>query len=343
MEGIAKMIIVFKPHTPEDKINEVSKMIEQLGYEPRVIRGVEHTVIGAVGDEKIHRSLEIFKSFPCVADVIPIQKRYKLASREYHEADSFVMIGKEKLGAGSFQVIAGPCAIESRGQLRQAAKDIYAAGVRILRGGAFKPRTSPYDFQGLGEEGLQILKEVKEEFNMPVVTEILGVTHVKQVAEVADCLQIGARNCQNYHLLEHVANAGRPVLLKRGMASTVEEWLSAAEYLVVHGCPNVILCERGIRTFETATRSTLDLGAVAVAKRETHLPVIVDPSHAAGRVDLVLPLARAAVAVGADGIIVETHPDPVNATSDAAQQIPSGKFGEFMNELKPIIEAMRRK
>jgi 3-deoxy-7-phosphoheptulonate synthase len=166
---------------------------------------------------------------------------------------------------------------------------------------------------------------------------------VKQVAEVADCLQIGARNCQNYHLLEHVANAGRPVLLKRGMASTIEEWLSAAEYLVVHGCPNVILCERGIRTFETATRSTLDLGAVAVAKRETHLPVIVDPSHAAGKVDLVLPLARAAVAVGADGIIVETHPDPVNATSDAAQQIPSGKFGEFMNDLKPIMEAMMKK
>ncbi len=337
------MIIVFKPHTPEEKINEVSNMIVQLGYEPRVIRGVEHTVIGAVGDEKIHRSLEIFKSFPCVEDVIPIQKRYKLASREYHEADSIVMIGSEKIGAGNFQVIAGPCAIESREQLRQVTKDVKTSGVKILRGGAFKPRTSPYDFQGLGEEGLKLLKEVKEEFNIPVVTEVLGVTHVKQVAEVADCLQIGARNCQNYHLLEHVANAGRPVLLKRGMATTVEEWLSAAEYLVVHGCPNVILCERGIRTFETATRSTLDLGAVAVAKKETHLPVIVDPSHAAGKVDLVLPLARAAVAVGADGIIVETHPDPVNASSDAAQQIPSAKFADFMGALKPIIDAMKKK
>ncbi|HCE46072.1 MAG TPA: 3-deoxy-7-phosphoheptulonate synthase [Lentisphaeria bacterium] len=337
------MIIVFKPHTPEEKINEVSSMIVQLGYEPRIIKGVEHTVIGAVGDEKIHRSLEIFKSFDCVEAVIPIQKRYKLASREYHEQDSIVMIGDQKVGAGNFQVIAGPCAIESREQLFQAARDVYAAGGRILRGGAYKPRTSPYDFQGLGEEGLRLLKEAKEEFNMPVVTEVLGVTHVKQVAEVADCLQIGARNCQNYHLLEHVANAGRPVLLKRGMATTVEEWLSAAEYLVVHGCPNVILCERGIRTFETATRSTLDLGAVAVAKKETHLPVIVDPSHAAGKVDLVLPLARAAVAVGADGIIVETHPDPVNATSDAAQQIPSGKFGEFMNSLRPIMDAMKKK
>ncbi|MEI6424288.1 MAG: 3-deoxy-7-phosphoheptulonate synthase, partial [Lentisphaerota bacterium] len=203
------MIIVFKPHTPEEKINEVSKMIIQLGYEPRIIRGVEHTVIGAVGDEKIHRSLEIFKSFACVEDVIPIQKRYKLASREFHEEDSVVMIGDQKVGAGNFQVIAGPCAVESREQLFRAAKDVYTAGGRILRGGAYKSRTSPYDFQGLGEEGLRLLKEAKEEFNMPIVTEVLGVTHVKLVAEVADCLQIGARNCQNYHLLEHVANAGR--------------------------------------------------------------------------------------------------------------------------------------
>nr|HPN85354.1 3-deoxy-7-phosphoheptulonate synthase [Victivallales bacterium] len=277
------MIIVFKPHTPEEKINEVSEIITKLGYEPRVIRGVENTVIGAVGDEQMHRSLEILKSFSFIDDVIPIQKRYKLASREYNPKDSFAMVGDQKIGAGNFQVIAGPCAVESLEQLSQTAKDISSCGVKILRGGAYKPRTSPYDFQGLGEEGVEILKQVKKQTGMPIITEIVGVTHIEKVASVADCFQIGARNCQNYHLLERVAAVKKPVLLKRGPASTIEEWLSSAEYLLVNGCPQVILCERGIRTFETATRNTLDLGAVAVAKRESHLPVVVDPSHAAGK------------------------------------------------------------
>jgi 3-deoxy-7-phosphoheptulonate synthase len=334
------MIIVFKPHTPEEKIKEISDIIIKLGYEPKVIRGVENTVIGAVGDEKMHRSLELLKSFSFIEDVLPIQKRYKLASREYHPKDSFATIGKEKIGANHFQMIAGPCAVESYEQVKQVAKDISACGVKILRGGAYKPRTSPYDFQGLGEEGIEILKAIKKETGMAIITEIVGVTHIENVATVADCFQIGARNCQNYNLLEQVASIGKPVLLKRGPASTIEEWLSSAEYLLVNGSPKVILCERGIKTFETATRNTLDLGAVIVAKRESHLPVVVDPSHAAGRADLVLPLARAAVACGVDGLIVETHPNPVEALSDASQQIPSARFHEFMDAIAPLIKTM---
>ena len=332
------MIIVFKPHTPEEKVKELSDIITKLGYEPRVIRGVEHTVIGAVGDEHLHHSLEVLRNYPYVENVLPIQKSYKLANREYHPADTVVKIGGESIGGGNFQVIAGPCAIESYEQMRRATADIVAAGCRIVRGGAYKPRTSPYAFQGLGEQGLEILGAVKKEFGVAVVTEVLGVTHIEKIANVVDCLQIGARNCQNYHLLEMVSKVGKPVLLKRGMSTTVDEWLSAAEYLIVNGCTNVILCERGIRTFETATRSTLDLGAVAVAKEESHLPVIVDPSHAAGRVGLVPSLSKAAIGAGADGLIVEVHPDPVNAVSDAAQQLKSSEFAKFMESLKPLID-----
>ncbi len=303
-----------------------------------MIHGVERTVIGAVGDELSHRSLEILRGMPAVENVIPIQKRYKLASREYHKPDTGVKVGKYTVGGGHFQVMAGPCSIESREQLQQAVKDLVKAGVRIIRGGAFKPRTSPYDFQGLGEKGLELLAEVKDQYGVAVATEVVGVTHVEKVAAVADLLQIGARNCQNYHLLEQVAQAGKPVLLKRGMATTIEEWLSAAEYLIVNGCEDVILCERGIRTFEHATRNTLDIGAVAVAKQESHLPVIVDPSHAAGDFRLVLPLAKAAIGAGADGLMIEAHPEPVEALSDAAQQLESGEFGNVMAELKPFVE-----
>ncbi len=335
------MVIVFKPHAPEADIQAVSGMIESLGYEPRLIRGVERTIIGAVGDEKIHRSLEFFKAMPSVDDVLRVQKRYKLASRIFNPDNSIVSIGGEKIGKGNFQIVAGPCAVESLEQMRVTAKAVRDAGINIIRGGAFKPRTSPYDFQGLGEQGLEILQQIKEEFNTPVITEIVGVSHIEKVAKVADCLQIGARNSQNYHLLEAVAGAGRPVLLKRGMSASVEEWLSAAEYLLVHNCPDVILCERGIRTFESSTRNTLDLSAVAVAKKETHLPVVVDPSHAAGRVDLVLPLSKAAIAIGADGLLVEVHPDPLNASSDAAQQLRADKFQEFVDALQPFLEAVK--
>ncbi|HKK69271.1 MAG TPA: 3-deoxy-7-phosphoheptulonate synthase, partial [Bacteroidales bacterium] len=293
------MIVVLKPDISDELIDEVEQHVIELGYEPRLIKGVQRTVIAAVGDETCHRSLELLRGMDVVENVVPIQKRYKLASREFHSANSTVNIGSSPIGKNHFQIIGGPCAVESREQLHQVAKDLTACGIKIIRGGAYKPRTSPYDFQGLGEEGLDLLQEIKDEYGVSVVTEVVAVTHVEKVAAVADMMQIGARNCQNYHLLEVVAGCGKPVLLKRGMASNIEEWLSAAEYLMVNGCENVILCERGIRTFETATRNTLDLSAVALAKQESHLPVVVDPSHAAGVVGLVPALSRAAVAAGA--------------------------------------------
>ncbi len=332
------MIVVLKPHISDEQIEDVRQHVVELGYEPRLIKGVQRTVIAAVGDETSHRSLETLRGMEQVENVVPIQKRYKLASREFHQANSKVMIGDSPIGENHFQIIAGPCAIESREQLRQVAKDLTQCGIRVIRGGAYKPRTSPYDFQGLGDEGVDLLQEVKEEFGVAVVTEVVGVPQVEKVAKVVDMLQIGARNCQNYHLLEVVAACGKPVLLKRGMASTIEEWLSAAEYLMVNGCSNVVLCERGIRTFETATRNTLDLSAVAIAKRESHLPVVVDPSHAAGIVTLVPSLARAAIAAGADGLLVEAHPTPVDALSDAAQQIPSAEFHNLVDDLRPWVE-----
>jgi len=337
------MIIVLKPNVDQAAIDQVTLHVAELGYAPRVIQGVERTIVAAVGDELSNRSLETLQGLEPVATVIPIQKRYKVASRECRPEDSRVMIGHYPLGAGAFQVISGPCAIESRKQFMTAVQHLTACGVRIIRGGAYKPRTSPYDFQGLAEEGLELLAEAKAKFGVSVVTEVVGVTHVEKVAAVADMLQIGARNCQNYHLLECVASAGRPVLLKRGMATTIEEWISAGEYLLVNGCPDVVLCERGIRTFETATRGTLDVGAIAVAKQETHLPIVVDPSHAAGRRALVLPMALAGIAAGADGIIVEAHPDPVNALSDAAQQWPSDQFASFMEAVRPLVALMGKK
>lgn len=333
------MIIVIKPNTPPDGIEEVRRHVVGLGYEPRLIQGVQRTVIAAIGDETEHPSLETLKGMPEVENVLPIQKRYKLASREFHSANSVVHIGGHPLGQGAFQVIAGPCAVESLAQIRESARDLSAAGVGILRGGAFKPRTSPYDFQGLAGKGLEHLARMKDEFGLAIVTEVIGVEHIKRVAAVADMLQIGARNAQNYHLLEKVADCGRPILLKRGMASTIDEWLSAAEYLMVHGCENVVLCERGIRTFETATRNTLDLSAVVVAKQESHLPVMVDPSHASGNRKLVLPLALAAIAAGADGLVIEAHPQPLEARSDAGQQIASDKFKrEIIEVIRPWVE-----
>ena len=334
------MIIVLKSHTRRQQVDDVKRHITDLGYEPRVIRGVEKTVIGAVGDELSHRSLETLIGLPAVETVIPIQKRYKVVTREFHEADSEVMIGDRKIGGGQFQIISGPCAVENSAQMQRVAADLTSCGIGVVRGGAYKPRTSPYDFQGLGERGLEILAQIKEDYGVSIVTEVVGTPHVERVARVADMMQIGARNCQNYNLLETVAEAGLPVLLKRGMASTVEEWLSAAEYLMVNGCHQVVLCERGIRTFEHATRSTLDVSAIAIAKQETHLPVVVDPSHAAGRADLVVPLALAGIAAGADGALIESHPDPVEALSDAPQQLVSGEFSNVVARLRPLVEAM---
>ncbi|MDD5705795.1 MAG: 3-deoxy-7-phosphoheptulonate synthase, partial [Kiritimatiellae bacterium] len=264
--------------------------------------------------------------------------RYKLVSREYHRADSVVMVSGIPIGGPRPQIIAGPCAMESAAQFRNAVRDLTAAGIRLIRAMPFKPRTSPYDFQGLRQEGIPIMREVKAEFDVGLVSEVMGPAQVELLADVADVYQIGARNAQNYDLLEEVAAARKPVLLKRGMASTVEEWLGAAEYLLVNGCTQVLLCERGSRSFDPAMRNALDVGAVVIAKAQSHLPVLVDPSHAAGKREWVLPLARAALAAGADGLIVEAHPEPLRAFSDSAQQLESGKFGDFLAELAPWLE-----
>ena len=268
--------------------------------------------------------------------------RHPLVSRATHPADTIVTVGSRAIGGNHFEVIAGPCAVESRDQLFRTVADLRRAGIRIIRAGAYKPRTSPHDFQGLGAEGLRLLAQARAEFDVAVVTEVIAPELVSPVADVADMLQIGSRNAQNYTLLEAAAAAGRPVLLKRGMAMSVDEWLSAAEYLLAGGCHDVILCERGIKTFETTTRNTLDLGAVATVKQRSHLPVIVDPSHAAGRLDLVAPLALAAVGAGADGLIIEAHACPAQARCDAAQQVPTERFPALLGSVNAMAGAMGR-
>jgi 3-deoxy-7-phosphoheptulonate synthase len=278
-----------------------------------------------------------------VDNVMPVQRRYRLISRETHPESATVQVGDVCIGGDTFHVIGGPCSVESLEQTLQTAREVKARGATLLRGGAFKPRTSPYDFRGLGREGLEILAEARRETGLPIVTEVLRETDAERVAEVADVLQIGARNALNYALLEVVAGTGKPILLKRGMAATIEEWLLAAEYIVKSGNPNVILCERGIRTFETATRNTLDISAVAMAKRETRLPVMVDPSHAAGRWDLVGALSKAAAAVGADGLEIEVHHHPEVALSDGAQQLTPEAFTAVMGGIRPFVEAAGRR
>lgn len=332
------MIIVLKRHASETDINTVCDLVTSLRYQPRLIRGVEQCIVACIGDELSNRSLDALQNLPSVEAVLPVQKKFKLVSREYHPEDTVINIGGTLLGGGNIPIIAGPCAIESYDQLRTTVRDLVACGIGIIRAMPFKPRTSPYDFQGLKLDGIKIIKDVKAEFKVAIVSEVTGSAQVEMLRDVCDVYQIGARNAQNYDLLEHVAKAEKPVLLKRGMASTVEEWLTAAEYLVVNGCHEVALCERGLRSFDNVTRNLLDLGAVAVARQLTHLPVLVDPSHAAGVSSLVPALARAGLAAGADGLIIEAHPDPVNAFSDASQQLDSSTFGEFLAELKPWIE-----
>ena len=336
------MIIVLKRNSSDTDIATVSDMVCSLRYQPRVIRGVEQTVVACIGDELSHQSLEVLRNLPAVESVFPVQKKFKLVSREYHRADSVVDVRGVKIGGGNVEILAGPCAIESYDQFRAAVQDLVRCGIRIVRAMPFKPRTSPYDFQGLKQDGLQIMREVKKEFDVALISEVPGPDKIEPLLDLADMFQIGARNAQNYDLLEQIAKAGRPVLLKRGLASTVEEWLTAAEYLIVNGCTQVVLCERGLRSFDPSTRNLLDLGGVAVAKQLSHLPIIVDPSHAAGARKLVPPLARAAIAAGADGLIVEAHPDPLNAFSDAAQQLESAKFQRFIDDLAPWIELARR-
>ena len=337
------MIIVLKPNTSDAQLDEVFQLAKKHGYDPKIIRGVERTILACVGDERSHDTLETFISLPAVESVTPIQKKYKLVSRDFKPTDTTFKIQDIEVGYPHFQVIAGPCSVEGYQQAKLTAARVKELGATFFRAGAFKPRTSPYDFQGLGKEGLKILRQIHDETKLPIVTEVMSPSEADLVAEFSDVLQIGTRNAQNYPLLIAAAKTGKPILLKRGFASTVVEWLLAAEYVASHGNDKIILCERGIRTFETSTRNTLDLSAVAVAKSETHLPIFVDPSHAAGRSDMVLPLAKAAIAVGADGLLVEVHPNPTEAWSDDDQQLNFEQFKTFMEEIKPFLNVVGRK
>ncbi|HEY2637767.1 MAG TPA: 3-deoxy-7-phosphoheptulonate synthase [Solirubrobacteraceae bacterium] len=322
-------MIVMKTDATEADIQAVVDRVQTVGARAHLSRGEEVTVIGAIGDREHVARLELDGS-PGVDRVVPITKPYKLSSREVRHGESSVLdIGGRKVGGPHFSLIAGPCTVESRDQMLTAARQVAGGGASLLRGGAYKPRTSPYAFQGLGQEGLRLLAEAKAETGLPIVTELLDAADLEAVAEVADVIQVGARNMQNYALLSELGRADIPVLLKRGLSATLEELLMASEYVLKEGNENVMLCERGIRTFETAYRFTLDITAVPVLKELSHLPVIVDPSHAAGRRDLVPPLALAAAAAGADGIIVEVHPDPDTAICDGPQQLIGDQFADF--------------
>ncbi len=328
------MMIVMKTTATEEEIQAVINRVQSAGARAHPSRGDELTVIGAIGDREHIARLELEGS-PGVDRVVPIMKPYKLASAQMKRGERTVLdIGGRKIGGPNFAMIAGPCTVESREQLLETARAVRDAGGTLLRGGAYKPRTSPYAFQGLGQEGLRLLAEAKEETGLPIVTELMDLRDLDQVLEVADVIQIGARNMQNYTLLSEIGRSGCPALLKRGLSSTLEELLMAAEYILKEGNESVMLCERGIRTFETAYRFTFDLTAVPVLKELSHLPVIVDPSHAAGRRDLVMPLSLAAAAVGADGIIVEVHPRPEEAICDGPQQLIASEFAEYLERVQ---------
>jgi len=334
------MVIVMKSGASLEQINNVIKWVKELGYSPHPSVGVERTVIGAVGDERGKMILKNAEMMSGVEKVVAILKPYKLASRETRVANTVVDVGGVKIGAGNFVVMAGPCAVESEEQIMQSAYIAQKGGAQIMRGGAYKPRTSPYNFQGMEEDGLKLLAQAREKTGMLFATEVVNPGDVDLVESYSDILQIGARNVQNFALLKRVGSSRKPVLLKRGMMTTIEEFLMSAEYILSSGNDNVILCERGIRTFETATRNTLDISAVCVLKELTHLPVIVDPSHSAGNWRYVIPLSKAALAVGADGILVEVHPDPANAFCDGAQSLKAEKFYTLMAELRRMEEAL---
>jgi 3-deoxy-7-phosphoheptulonate synthase len=335
------MIIVLKRDASPQAAQSILSRISEAGLKPLHMPGSERVVLGALGDERVLADLQL-ESDPAVESVKPILAPYKLVSREIHPHDTIVRIGKMAIGGSGFKVIAGPCAVETHDQLRNSALAVKAAGASGLRAGAYKPRTSPYGFSGHGPAGLKILREVGDELDMPVVTEIMDTADLDLVAEQADALQIGARNMQNFSLLRAVGQAGKPVLLKRGMAAKVDDLLLAAEYLLAAGNDQVVLCERGIRTFETATRNTLDLNAIPYIKQRTHLPVLVDPSHGTGVRDFVLPMSLAAAACGADGLLVEVHENPAAALSDGAQSLYPDQFQALMDALAPVVRAVGR-
>lgn len=337
-------IIVLKPGATEDDLRRIVKKLESRGLRANISKGTERTVIGVIGDtSKIAEEEEdAIRVMPGVEDVMRILKPYKLASRDFKAEDTNIDIRGNVIGGKKIQVIAGPCAVESRTMIISIAEKVKDAGASFLRGGAFKPRTSPYSFQGLGEEGLKYLSEAREKTGLPIVTELMDPRDIKVIVKYADIVQIGARNMQNFRLLLEIGTCDKPVLLKRGLSSTIKEWLMAAEYIMSRGNQKVILCERGIRTFETATRNTLDISAVPLLKQLTHLPVVVDPSHGVGKWDLVAPMSKAAIAAGADGLIIEVHINPEEALSDGEQSIKPSAFKKLMEELKPIAAAVGR-
>ena len=338
------MIIVLKRGISKKQESAILNEIRKRGYRPHLMRGVARVVIGAVGDELKHASLEsLVTEFPAeVESVTPVQKRYKLVSREAHPENSTVTVRGTVIGGKKIQIMAGPCSVESEKQLLAAAVAVKAAGATILRGGAFKPRTSPYEFQGLGEQGLKLLAKARRETGLPVITELLSEAHADLVAEYTDIIQIGTRNAQNFQLLIAAAKTDKPVLLKRGLAMKIEEWLLAGEYVLANENPNLLFCERGIRTFETYTRNTLDLSAIPIVKKESHCPIVIDPSQGVGRVDLVSAMCKGAVAMGADALLIEVHPNPAEAWSDSSQQVSLEAFAQLMRELRPFIQAAGR-
>lgn len=335
------MLVVMKTDASVAEIGAVIKSIEALGLKPHPSRGPEQTIIGVIGDED-NPKLRDLSGMPGVEQVVPITKSFKLVNKEFRPGKTVIKVNGVSIGGDDFVVMAGPCAVESRDQILSTARAVKEAGAQILRGGAFKPRTSPYSFQGLGEEGLKLLAAAREETKLPIITEVISPELVELVCSYADILQVGARNMQNYALLEAVGKVRKPVLLKRGLMSTIEELLLAAEYILSNGNTQVLLCERGIRSFEKATRNTLDISAVPVIKKNSHLPVIVDPSHGTGHREFVPAAARAAVAAGADGIIVEVHPSPENALSDGIQSLSFEEFQDMMKGIQPVALAVGR-
>ncbi len=332
------MIISMRPHATREEIDYVCERIREFGYKVHSIEGEERVVIGVIGVGDVTACLESLEATPGVERAVRISAPYKFVSKEFKQERSRIRVNGTEIGGDEFVVMAGPCSVENEKQIIETAEGVAAAGAKLLRGGAFKPRTSPYDFQGLEVEGLKLLAKAREATGLAIVTEVMSDGDVGRVGEYADVMQVGARNMQNFALLKALGKCPRPVLLKRGMSSTVKELLMSAEYITAHGNPNVILCERGIRTFETATRNTCDITAVAVLNELTHLPVIVDPSHATGKRSLVPALSKAAVAIGADGLIVEVHPRPEKAMSDGAQSLRIEQFHTMMSDLEPYIQ-----
>lgn len=335
------MIIVMKPGASSENINTVVDTIQKKGLETHLSQGKEVTIIGVVGDKSklAYDNLEIFEG---VDKIVPVTESYKLSNKKFHPEPINIHVGKTVIGPGNLTIMAGPCAVETETQLMLIAQSVKKAGATILRGGAYKPRTSPYAFQGLGEEGLRYLQAAGRETGLATISEVISLDAINAAVKYVDMIQIGARNMQNFFLLKEAGHSGLPVLLKRGLSATIDEWLNAAEYIISEGNPNVILCERGIRTFETATRNTLDISAVPVLKSKTYLPVIVDPSHATGVRAYVSPLAKSAITVGADGLMIEVHNDPANALSDGPQSLTIPQFDTLCEEIKPFCRLMNR-